>query len=115
MKCVLLLNCFNCVFSKEKAVLEGNLRLSPADSKGKKTNSVSVPKQEQVKLDEKKATFEQLDRQAEQVSILYASHADHVSNAIYFCVFQNVYIVNVFNLNVTSFVIKKIFFVRNKT
>ena len=111
MKYVLLLNCFNCVFSKEKAVLEGNLRLSPADSKGKKTN----PKQEQVKLDEKKATFEQLDRQAEQVSILYASHADHVCNAIYFCVFQNVYIVNVFNLNVASVVIKKIFFVRNKT
>lgn len=38
------------------------------DGKGKRPNSVVVPKREQVKLDEKKATFEQLDKQAEQVS-----------------------------------------------
>lgn len=46
------------------------------DSKGKRPNSVVVPKREQVKLDEKKATFEQLDKQAEQVS-----------NATHLCVF----------------------------
>ena len=60
---------FVCFFSlQEKAVLEGNLRLSATDGKGKRPGPVMVPKREQVKLDEKKAAFEQLDRQAEQVS-----------------------------------------------
>lgn len=58
------------LFSLGKAVLEGNLRLSVTDGKEKRPNPVMVPKREQVKLDEKKATFEQLDRQAEQVSTL---------------------------------------------
>lgn len=54
---------------KEKAVLEGNLRQAPGESKGKRPTSVVIPKREQIKLGEKKATFEELDRKAEQVSI----------------------------------------------
>lgn len=34
----------------------------------KKPNSVVVPKREQIKLGERKATFEQLDEQAQRVS-----------------------------------------------
>ena len=45
--------------------------MSREDGKGKRPNSVVVPKREQVKLDEKKATFEQLDKQAGQVSNAY--------------------------------------------
>ena len=44
--------------------------MSMTDGKEKRPNPMMVPKREQVKLDEKKATFEQLDRQAEQVSTL---------------------------------------------
>ena len=62
----------NLVFSvsfKEKAVLEGNLRPAPGESKGKRPTSVVIPKREEMKLGEKKATFEELNRKAEQVSI----------------------------------------------
>jgi len=60
-----------CFFSlQEKAILAGNLRLSVTDGKEKRPNPVMVPQREQVRLDEKKATFEQLDRQAEQVRTL---------------------------------------------
>lgn len=44
--------------------------MSATDGKEKRPHSVMVPKREQVKMDEKKAAFEQLDRQAEQVSKL---------------------------------------------
>lgn len=54
---------------KEKAVLEGNLRPAPGESKGKRPTSVVIPKREQIRLDEKKATFEELDRKAEEVSV----------------------------------------------
>ena len=41
--------------------------MSATDGKGKTSKSVMIPKREQIKLGEKKATFEQLDKQAEQV------------------------------------------------